>query len=365
MIIYLHTYISGDFMMMRRYLIAKSKHIIVLAIIMVACSVILFSHVIQQVIASDEMKYNSKGFAIGANTTYEELTDIVQHIDSALNEDYIFYQYSYNGFYGLIHNDDMIRLRFIEGRALSEGELQSETPKIMLNETEKSFVVFENGVSYFYYDGIRYEVVGIYEDQENENEEKASGYYNYKSVRKHISPDSYVKGQYLLTTAGNKTSYINNLIKTNDDIYSYSAGFSEAIETTMSAKINRILGIIYNEGGLVQVSAILLLLMFILNTTSVNNWIIMRRNEIRIVNMLGLTHGQITKLLMRDYAAITGASFIFALIMAICINVLVYGTVDVTVYLYASGFAFLLTIIFGLSAFIIIAYKTKETGLIG
>lgn len=344
------------------HIICKSKFVITLMCILSFCSATISVALGSEMDQLETNEIATDSFIIGANATYTDFNELIDHIEKKTIEKYAIYQYCYNGFYGFLGDAEKLNINIISGRIFSEEELRSSEPIIILNSTEAEFVQSKDGEEFYYYDGMRFKVIGIYEEMENPSLESTSAYYNYRSIEKRNSPNEYIKGTYIVLGDIDVNKVVDETTSLFDDVYHYTKFQDESHERTIVTLINYLLKVIYNEGELVRTSALLLTLMILLNISVLNNWIVIREKEIRVLYILGTSEQMVLKKLIGQYLIICTIPIVGSIGISAMIGLLKNGIGASSIAL-ACGIASAIEIAFVLFSISIIIVSVKAIGL--
>ena len=290
---------------MKRDLLNKSKYIIGAIFVIVLCVGIFVSKVYHGIYKSNNRDVRNDRTVFLTNSydcTKGEFNDFLSDIADYTSNEFALIKTNDLGVYGFIGDVNYLNLRIVEGKCFQAEELRSDDGFMLVNENRKSDVFKEGGQTYIYYDADKYHVLGFFKaDQTNSG---IRGYYNLSHIlSKEGEEDARIVGSYSLST--NEDINIQNLVSEYQSIYLKQS------KLTLIDQIDRALADDEDLGEML----VIIILMLLLSSASIgNNWCIVRKNEFRVLFLLGMTRRSILIKCVREYGVIAFITWLCVLL---------------------------------------------------
>lgn len=300
----------------------RSK-LLILIFSIAACLLTLASAAIVKFQFSDKKAFEglSEDYAIGVlrSLEYEDynvptINDLVTYLRN-MDNTYIFAkQYSYTAGIGILYSEEeRFKLPLVSGRAFNEKDFVDHTNTIIVSEDIVSDCTDRNGTLFYMHNNEEYEVIGVFKGQVGDSADETLYYINLAAQR---LQDTSSIGTYILDTGSSSISdfeklgsYVENIDK-NIDV-DFSKGLSKHASKFSNLMTNsmQMIAIIFIGGSLVLINSF--------SATTV--WIYARKKEIGIRKMLGATDRQIYLLIVKQYIALIGSSYLLGMLPAFLI----------------------------------------------
>lgn len=299
----------------------RSK-LLILIFSIAACLLTLASAAIVKFQFSDKKAFEglSEDYAIGVlkSLEYEDynaptLNDLVTYLKN-MDRTFIFAkQYSYTAGIGILYSEERFKFPLVSGRAFKEKDFVEHTNTIIVSEDIVSDCTDRNGTLYYMHNNEEYEVIGVFKGQVGDSADETLYYINLAAQR--LQDTSFI-GTYILDTGLSSISdfeklgaYVENIdnninVDFSKGLSKHASKFSNLISNSM-----QMIAIVFIGGSLVLINSF--------SATTV--WIYARKKEIGIRKMLGATDRQIYLLIVKQYIALIGSSYLLGMLPAFLI----------------------------------------------
>lgn len=293
-----------------RYLLVKSKQLILINIFISVIVMLCFTNLAE---AYNMAKLNSNylsddyiSFSITDNEGNDGSRVGLGDLLSSLNEccsGYYLHKNSAAGIVGIYSDSLDFVPDLVSGRGLKSEDFVTHTNTILVCEDILKDCYLDKGVYHYIYNNQIFEVVGVYRKSNNKVNIDADAYYNLN--------------------AGNVINEMNYVV----DIYSFDSVSGESCEAALknmkyiihdkavSVAERAEKAISSQEASLLSIA--LVTVMVLINSINISaNWIDGRRKEICVRRMVGATNRQIKRRLFVDYMTVLTLAFLPAILIS-------------------------------------------------
>lgn len=298
-----------------RYLISKSISVLILNICIAFFVTITFSNFIHAFqlseVYQDHLSTDHLIFSIeSSDDTQYRIHDIIGDIESQ-SDNMLMLRYNDNEICGVYDTRKQLKLKIISGRNFAVDDFQEKSNVVLVSNTYSDRCIEIDGVKKFLIGDDYYDVIGIYEYEDNPIHQNSYVYYNLNSTNMRNNQYS-MSGQFAIDI-GDKTDEIFDFLSKNYDVDLVFSGRNNTF-------FDRIKIAFFSQ--YVTIAPLLLvIIMTLLNTINVSfDWIDKRKKELIARKISGADKYSLIWLLVKDYTIIETISYILGFFMVLLVS---------------------------------------------
>ena len=327
-----------------KYIINKSKFVILFSFIISVCILLLAASVVSSYQdISKSFNYLSDNYAeISVSSNHLSINEFVDKLNE-YGSNFTLLKGNDTKIYGVYSNDNNFLPNIIEGRNLNKSDFSSNCNSIIINKALKDKCYIENNEMYYIFNATIFRVVGIFEEDKN-IKGNALAYYNL--LYKQNAGDRYTIGRCYVDFGENTETILDDLSK------KINIGVVGKNNTSLLEKLT----LLISSQQTTLSSFILIIVMALLNSIGmIINWVESRKDEIKSKFICGALKANIIGEFVLQFYIITIISFLFLcafIVPLICI----FKSINVAMLSMASSLVFvmLLSVISVILLFLII-----------
>ena len=316
-----------------KYIIKKSKFIILFSFIISICILLLaatFVSAYQD--ANKSFNYLSNNYCeISFSSNQDNYLSMSEFINklSKYKSDFTLLKENDTKIYGIYTNDSNFSPNIIEGRNLNETDFVPNCKNIIINESLKDKCFYEDNEMLYIFNATVFRVVGVFED-DNDINGNALAYYNLLNKN---NSDDYIFGHYYVDFGKNTESILSDLC---NDIN------IDVVRQNNNASLSEKLILLLSSQQTTLSSFILIIIMAFLNSIGmIINWVDSRKDEIKSKFICGALKSEIVGEFVLQFYEITIISFLFVCVLTVPF-ICVFKSVSVAMISMVSSLVFVL-----------------------
>ncbi len=278
-----------------------SKHLMVLYFLIAVMTLLTVTHLVNtyrmEIKSANGL---SEHYVKLGMMDYFDACSIYQNLEK--EENFIIEMELADGITGVCYKEFQFRPQILSGRNFSKEDFLAQRNVVLITTSMKKYCEKEGNTLYYYLDNMKFEVIGIYEKENNFVNEDANVYINFTaSQMANFSASGYV--------------YVDSEKKNPISLISACENDTISIQENRGKTTNKDFFVknIKDQELTVEAYMIVLLVMICNLVSIINQWIYRRKKEIYVLHLVGASKRNIRQKLDGDILMVMFTSFIIAI----------------------------------------------------
>ena len=278
-----------------------SKHLMVIYFLIAVMTLLTVTHLVNtyrmETKSANGLSENHVKFSM---MEYSDAFSIYQNLEK--EENWIIEMELADGIMGVCYKGFPFHPQILSGRSFSKEDFSKQRNVVLIATSMKRYCEKEGDTLYYYLDNMKFEVIGIYEKENNFVNEDANVYINFTASQMvNFSASGYV---YVDSEKRNPISFVSAFEK---DAISIQEERGKITNKDFFVKN------IKDQELTVQAYAVVLLVMVCNLVSIINQWIYRRKKEIYVLRLVGANNRNIRKKIDGDMLMVILISFVTAI----------------------------------------------------